>query len=196
MNLKETKNLLDLPPDLPVPVDDGACDHLPGMTVPGVRLRTTGDRWLDLREQSGQRTVVFVYPRTGEPDKPVPEGWDLIPGARGCTPQSCGFRDRFEEFRRLGFDVFGASAQTTEYQREFVRRIGMPFEFLSDDEGALAAALRLPSFEYGGKRLLKRLALVLNEGKIIRVFYPVFPPNDNARAVLAWIQDHFKQERT
>ncbi len=190
-----TRNLFDLPPGLPVPVDDGACGHLPGLAVPSVRLRTTGGRWIDLREQSGRPTIVFVYPRTGEPDMPAPADWDLIPGARGCTPQSCGFRDLFDDFQRLGFDVFGASSQTTDYQQEFVRRTRMPFEFLSDEEARLAAALRLPSFEYAGERLLKRLALVFNEGRIVHVFYPVFPPDKNAQTVLSWIRNHFAQER-
>lgn len=184
------RDLTRLPSGLPVPVDDGACDHLKGAPVPSLRLRTTGGRWVDLKEESARPTVVFVYPRTGEPDRPAPPDWDLIPGARGCTPQSRGFRDLFGEFRRLGVQVFGASSQTTEYQAEFVRRNHIPFEILSDEESKLTAALRLPTFEYGGRRLMKRLALILDEGKVAQVFYPVFPPDKNAETVLSWIRDN------
>ncbi|MDE2141232.1 MAG: peroxiredoxin [Elusimicrobia bacterium] len=183
------RDLTTLPPGLPVPADDGACDHLQDMRVPSLRLRTTADRWVDLKEEAGRPTVVFVYPRTGEPAQPAPPDWDLIPGARGCTPQSCGFRDLFDEFRRLGFQVFGASSQTTEYQSEFVVRNHIPFEVLSDAEWAMTAALNLPTFEYRGLRLIKRIALVLDQGRIVKVFYPVFPPNKNAETVLSWIRE-------
>jgi peroxiredoxin len=182
------RDLTRLPPGLPVPVDDGACAHLAGAAVPSVELATTGGREIDLREEAARPTVVFVYPRTGEPDKPVPPDWDLIPGARGCTPQSCGFRDLHGEFARLGFQVFGVSSQTTAYQREFVARNHIPFEILSDERSELTRRLRLPTFEYRGTRLMKRLALVLEERAIAGVFYPVFPPNENAATVLAWIR--------
>ncbi|MGE0634435.1 MAG: peroxiredoxin, partial [Pseudobdellovibrionaceae bacterium] len=128
------------------------------------------------------------YPRTGEPSKPAPPDWDLIPGARGCTPQSCGFRDLYREFQSLGFQVFGLSSQDTDYQKEFVNRNHIPFEILSDAEFALTDSLRLPTFVYNGMRLIKRMAWVIEDGKITKVFYPVFPPTENAATVLAWLR--------
>lgn len=181
------KDLYNLPPDLPVPIDDGACDHLPGLLVPSIKIKTTSDTWVELKEIARNPSVIFFYPRTGEPDKPTPPGWDLIPGARGCTPQSCSFRDFYAEFKTAGYEVFGASSQTTDYQKEFVARNHIPFEILSDSEFKLTEALKLPTFTYNGMRLIKRMALVLNDGKVQKVFYPVFPPNENAATVLAWI---------
>jgi peroxiredoxin len=179
-------NLYELPEDLPVPADDGACDHLEGMVLPSVSLMSTDRRKVDLAALRG-RTVVYCYPRTGLPDRDPPPGWDEIPGARGCTPQSCGFRDRFEELRGLKAQLFGLSTQDTDYQVELVRRLRLPFEILSDSTLAFAVALRLPTFEIAGMTLIKRLTLVVDEGRIVKVFYPVFPPNQNAREVMSWL---------
>jgi peroxiredoxin len=180
---------MKLPENLPVPQDDGACDHLKGLEFPSILLRSTNGRLVDLAEEAAIATVVFFYPRTGTPSEPAPLDWDLIPGARGCTPQSCGFRDLYSEFRELGFRLFGASSQTTEYQEEFVSRNHIPFEILSDADFKLTDALGLPTFVFGGSRLIKRLAIVLQEGRIAKVFYPVFPPNENAANVLTWIRE-------
>lgn len=181
------RDLFELPANLPVPKDDGACAHLTGAPLPDVKLATTEGRALDLR--AIERAVVFIYPRTGEPHLPAPPDWDLIPGARGCTPQSCGFRDLYAEFRALGYAVYGASTQTTEYQREFVARNHIPFEILSDAGFALTDALRLPTFVYAGERLIKRMAWVVEAGRIRHVFYPVFPPHENAARVIEWLRD-------
>lgn len=181
-------DLLNLPKKLPVPQDDGACAHLEGLTVPAVTLQSTDGRIVDLAAESQKPTIIFFYPRTGEPSKPAPADWDLIPGARGCTPQSCGFRDIYSDFQKHSFNVFGASSQTTDYQKEFVIRNHIPFEILSDVEFKLTDALNLPTFRYGEMRLIKRLALVLDNGRIKKVFYPVFPPNKNAETVLGWIK--------
>src|SRR5689334_23182302 len=181
-------NPLDLPPNLPVPVDDGAADHLTGMRVPSIPLPSTSGGPIDLSVLKG-RTVVYCYPRTGRPDQEVPKGWDEIPGARGCTPQSCAFRDHYGEFEALGTRVFGLSTQTTGYQREAVTRLRLPFDLLSDKDLAFARALRLPTFEFewtfGAEPavLIKRLTLVLTDGRIEQVFYPVFPPDRNAEQV-------------
>lgn len=175
-----------LPNGLPVPEDDGACDHLPGRELPALALPSTAGWGVDLAELRG-RTVVYCYPRTGRPDEEMPEGWDEIPGARGCTPQSCGFRDRHVEFRGLGARVFGLSAQSTEYQREAARRLGLQFELLGDEELRFARALELPTFEAAGMTLIKRLTLVVRDARIEKVFYPVFPPDANAGAVISYL---------
>jgi peroxiredoxin len=181
-------SLTELPPDLPVPKDDGAADHLRGMRMPHVSLRSTGGRDVDVADLGEQRTVVYFYPRTGRPDRPVPAGWDAIPGARGCTPESCAFRDHFAEITALGARVYGASTQDTDYQREAAERLHLPFELLSDSEFALTDALRLPTFDFEGVRLLKRLTLIVRAGRIEHVFYPVFPPDRHADEVLAWLR--------
>ena len=183
-------NQFPLPPDLPRPVDDGAASHLVGMALPNIALRSTAGRVVDLARSSALQTVVYCYPMTGVPGKPLPEGWDAIPGARGCTPQSCNFRDQHEEFRRCGAQVFGLSTQTTEYQQEMAARLHLPFEVLSDAEFALTNALRLPTFEVAGTRLLKRLTLIIRSGRIAHVFYPVFPPNESADQALRWLREH------
>jgi peroxiredoxin len=182
-------SLYELPPDLPVPVDDGACDHLTGLRVPSILLPSTAGRLVDLAGLVG-RTVVYCYPRTGRPDVDPPAGWNQIPGARGCTPQSCAFRDHHDEVRALGAELFGLSAQGTEYQREAVARLRLPFELLSDERLAFAHALRLPTFEVEAMTLIKRLTLVLEDGVIEAVFYPVFPPGQNAVDVIAWLSRH------
>lgn len=182
------RDLLSLPKDLPVPEDDGACHHLLGMNVPEIELRSTSGRTVNLGVETESPTVLFFYPRTGEPDKPAPDSWDLIPGARGCTPQSCGFRDSYDEFLDEKVKVFGVSSQTSEYQKEFVARMHIPFEILSDDRFHLTDKLKLPTFEFDSQKLIKRMALAINRRKIIRVFYPVFPPDKNAETVLRWIR--------
>jgi len=178
---------MTLPPNLPVPKDDGGARHLVGMRMPFVTLTSTANRRVNLADLAKERTVVYCYPRTGAPGQPVPKGWDDIPGARGCTPESCGFRDHHHALQALHVRVFGLSTQTTEYQREAVERLHLPFEILSDADFALTNALRLPTFEFEGIRLLKRLTMVVSDGKIEKVFYPVFPPDKHAEEVIAWL---------
>jgi peroxiredoxin len=172
---------------IPAPVDDGAARHLPGMKLPLLPLPATDGTTVDLSTLPGI-VVVFAYPRTGRPGVENPEGWDLIPGARGCTPQSCAFRDLFAELQALGVHrLFGLSTQSTEYQREAADPLHLPFPILSDEHLSLANAMRLPTFETSGMKLLKRLALVVTDGVIEHVFYPVFPPDRNAADVAAWL---------
>jgi len=178
-----------LPAELPAPQDDGAARHLAGMRLPSLALAATDGSQVDLSKLSG-RTVVYVYPRTGVPGQPLPEGWNEIPGARGCTPQSCGFRDHFGDLKRLGITrVFGLSTQDSAYQREAVERLHLPFPVLSDERLALTRALDLPTFTTSGMTLLKRMALIIDEGVINKVFYPVFPPDKNAEEVIAWLRN-------
>ncbi len=185
----------ELPKDLPVPVDDGACDHLPGMRVPSVPLLSTAGHNVDLASLKG-RTGVYCYPRTGRPGQEPPKGWNDIPGARGCTPQACAFRDHHQGLRELGVQLFGLSTQETDYQREAVERLHLPFELLSDDKLAFAHALRLPTFEVESMTLIKRLTLIIRDGTIEKVFYPVFPPDENAQAVIDWLyQNLLKGQR-
>lgn len=182
------RNLMQLPPDLPVPVDDGAARHLAGLKVPDVALAATDGSSVNLSRLSG-RTIVYAYPRTGEPGKPAIDGWDAIPGARGCTPQSCAFRDHHAALAELGVaQLFGLSTQDTDYQREAVARLHLPFRLLSDADLRLARALNLPTFAIAGMTLLKRLTLVIDDGVITKVFYPVFPPDRNAEEVIAWLK--------
>lgn len=176
-----------LPPDLPVPEDDGAANHLPGAEVPGLVLQSTAGH-LDLVREAAGRLVLYVYPRTGRPGVEPPAGWDETPGARGCTPQSCGYRDHADEFRELGARVLGLSAQSIDDQQEAVDRLHLPHPVISDPELRLAGALDLPTFEFDGARLYKRLSLVAEKGRIVKVFYPVFPPDENAAEVLAWLR--------
>lgn len=180
-----------LPADLPQPQDDGAADHLAGLEMPALTLpSTSGDRVALNRLGSG-RTVLYCYPLTGRPGVDLPEGWDSIPGARGCTPEACGFRDHHADLLDAGAArVLGLSSQDTGYQREVVERLGLPFAMLSDTELGLARELRLPTFEAGGSILFTRLTLVIRDGVIEHVFYPVFPPNEHAREVLTWLRSH------
>src|SRR5512146_3343660 len=181
-------NVHELPADLPVPRDDGACAHLAGMTLPPVPLNSTAGRSVDLSKLAG-RTVVYCYPRTGRPDQELPTGWNAIPGARGCTPQSCGCRNNYRELRHAGVDhLFGLSTQDTAYQREAVERLHLPFELLSDEKLEFAKALRLPTFEVDGMTLIRRLTLILRDGAIEKVFYPVFPPDRSATEVIDWLR--------
>jgi peroxiredoxin (alkyl hydroperoxide reductase subunit C) len=175
-----------LPDDLPVPIDDGACAHLPGMVLPSLALAATDGTSVDLSALRG-RSVVFAYPRTGRPGQPsLADDWNSIPGARGCTPQTCGYRDLAGEFDRLGYRIFGLSTQDSSYQREMATRLKLPFPVLSDARLELAAALALPIMTVAGHRLIKRLALAIEDGRIVHVWYPVFPPDANAATVLAW----------
>ena len=176
-----------LPPDLPVPEDDGTADHLPGLALPALALPSTLGGTADLAELARDRLVAYVYPRTGTPGQPLIQGWDDIPGARGCTPQSCAYRDALAEFSGLGASVIGVSAQTSAEQAEFAAREHIPFSLLSDSGLLLAAALHLPTFEAGGMTLYRRLTLVAEAGRIVKAFYPVFPPDRDAAAVLAWL---------
>src|ERR1051326_1643595 len=181
-------NPLELPDDLPVPVDDGAARHLPGMALPAVTLTATDGARVNLTRLAG-RTVVYIYPRTGRPGQAMPTGWNGIPGARGCTPQSCSFRDHFDELRALGVrQLYGISTQDSDYQREAGDRLPLPFAILSDAGFALQRALNLPTFAVDGMVLLKRMALVIDDGKIAKVFYPVFPPDRSAAEVIAWLR--------
>jgi peroxiredoxin len=173
---------------LPAPVDDGAARHLPGLTIPEVTLPATGGSDVSLASLSG-RTVVYAYPLTGRPGAPLPEGWDEIPGARGCTPQNCAFRDHYAELLAAGADcVFGLSTQDTAYQTEAAERLHLPFPILSDAALRLTTALKLPVMLVDGATLLKRMALIIDDGVITHVFYPVFPPDRNAAEVLAWLR--------
>ena len=172
---------------IPAPQDDGAARHLRGAMLPSLALPATDGKSVDLSKLPG-RTVVYAYPRTGKPGVPNPTGWDMIPGARGCSPQSCAFRDHFAELKRLGVaQVFGLSTQDTAYQKEAAERLHLPFPLLSDAAFALARALRLPTFEVDAMTLLKRVTLVIDSGRITHVFYPVFPPDQNAALVVEWL---------
>lgn len=185
--MARAQNPHELPNDLPVPTDDGAADHLQGMRLPPVVLVSTAGETVDLSALPG-RTVVYCYPMTGRPGGDLPQGWDEIPGARGCTPQSCSFRDHHVELQALGARVFGLSTQDTEYQSEAAGRLRLPFALLSDAELAFAGALGLPTFEVEGTVLLKRLTLVIEGGRIEKVFYPVFPPDKSAAQVVEWLE--------
>jgi peroxiredoxin len=177
-----------LPADLPAPQDDGGARHLTGLKLPSVTLAATDGSQVDLSKLAG-RTLVYIYPRTGVPGQASPDGWDAIPGARGCTPQSCSFRDHFAELKQLGVaQLYGLSTQDSAYQREAAERLHLPFPVLSDESLALARAIKLPTFTVAGMTLHKRMALVIDDGVIGKVFYPVFPPDKNAEEVIAWLQ--------
>lgn len=187
--MTRTDDVEALPPDLPIPIDDGACDHLPGMRLPSAALPSTAGDRIDLAALPG-RSVVYAFPRTGRPDQALPTGWNTIPGARGCTPQSGAYRDHHAALAALGVRVFGLSTQETAYQREAVDRLRLPFPLLSDADLAFATALRLPTFAVDGMTLIKRLTLIVSDGRIERVFYPVFPPDADAGRVAAWLSSH------
>ncbi len=181
-----------LPADLPVPEDDGAADHLPGLTLPPVELASTagGSVSLDALGRRLPRTVLYVYPMTGRPGADLPEGWDSIPGARGCTPESCAFRDHHADLAAAGADVYGLSTLSTADQAEAAGRLHLPFPLLSDEDAQLAAPpLALPTFEAGGRLRYRRLTLVIAAGRIEHAFYPVFPPDGHAAEVLAWLRN-------
>src|SRR5262249_2086527 len=179
-------NFYELPKGLPVPTDDGACDHLRGLRLPSVSLISTAGSAVDVANLSG-RIIIYCYPRTGRPGQLLPTGWNEIPGARGCTPQSCGFRDHFAELEALGVRVYGLSTQDTNYQKEVVQRLNLPFELLSDSDLAFARNLQLPVFQVESMVLIKRLTLISDDGQISKVFYPVFPPDRNVDEVIEWL---------
>ncbi|MCG7205451.1 redoxin family protein [Streptomyces arenae] len=180
-----------LPADLPVPEDDGAAAHLPGRKVPHLELHATGGDAVRLDALGAGRTVIYIYPLTGRPGVDLPDGWDSIPGARGCTPEACGFRDHYQDLLAAGADgVFGLSSQATEYQGEVVERLHLPFQMLSDPARSLARELSLPTFETSGLTLYKRLTLIIRDGVIEHAFYPVFPPNEHADQILTWLRDN------
>jgi peroxiredoxin len=186
------RNLLEVDwSKIPAPVDDGGAAHLVGMKIPPVSLRATDDTMVTLSELPG-RVVVFAYPRTGEPGKiALVDDWDMIPGARGCTPQTCAFRDLFADLKTAGAShVFGLSTQDNAYQTEMASRLHLPFPVLSDEKLELTGALRLPTMEVAGLTLIKRLTLVIDDASITHVFYPVFPPDQNAAEVLAWLKEN------
>ncbi len=180
-------NPFPLPPDLPQPVDDGAAARLEGVVLPDLALPTTDGALVNLRELRG-RWVIYVYPMTGRPGLPLPDGWDGIPGARGCTPQSCSFRDHYKDLKELGTDVLGLSSQSSDYQREARDRLHLPFQLLSDQSLHLKQTLGLPTFSVAGMELFKRITLIILDGKITKLFYPVFPPDRSADEVLSWLR--------
>lgn len=180
-------NLNQLPTDLPAPKDDGAANHLVGMRLPNISLSTTRDSKLNLGQFQG-RLVIYCYPMTGQPNVALPEGWDQIPGARGCTPQSCSFRDHYQELRSLGAEVVGLSVQSTEYQQEMAQRLHLPFAVLSDADYQLQSALQLPTFVAAGMTLLKRITLIANDGVVEAVHYPIFPSDSDP----PWVIDYLK----
>jgi peroxiredoxin len=180
---------LSLPSDLPKPEDDGAADHLAGMAVPHLALHSTTGEDVALDELGAGRTVLYIYPLTGRPGVDLPDDWDAIPGARGCTPEACGFRDHHADLEAAGASaVYGLSSQTTDYQAEFADRLALPFGILSDPGLQLAGALRLPTFTADGRQLYKRLTLILAGGRVEHAFYPIFPPDQHAAEVLDWLR--------
>ena len=183
-------NLNELPANLPRPTDDGGARHLKGMAMPDLELPSTANRRVNLSKIGAPRVVIYAYPMTGRPDRQLPKGWDDIPGARGCTPETCGFRDHHKDLAKLHTEVFGVSTQDTPYQQEMVKRLEVPFEVLSDDHLLLTRALNLPTFTVDGMTLMKRLTLVVKNGRIEHVFYPVFPPDKHAEEVIAWLKAH------
>jgi peroxiredoxin len=182
-------NLPNLPKGLPVSEDDDATAHLTGLHLPAITLPGTDAQMIDLQHLKG-RWVVYIYPMTGRPDVPLPDGWDAIPGARGCTPQACSFRDHYHELKALNTDILGLSAQTTAYQKEARDRLHLPFQLLSDNSLQLKQLLGLPTFNAGGMEFYKRLTLIVEDGRIVQVFYPVLSPDHNVDDVLAWLQGH------
>lgn len=180
-----------LPAGLPVPLDDGAAAHLPGRAMPRLSLPTTDGRDIDLAELGAGRTVIYIYPRTGQPGEALPEGWDQIPGARGCTPEACGFRDHHAELLAAGAGaVYGLSSQDSDYQREVVERLHLPFPMICDEQLQLARELQLPTFTISGMTLYRRLTMIVTDGRIEHVFYPIFPPDEHAQQVLDWLSEH------
>jgi len=180
-------NLNQLPTDLPVPQDDGSASHLMGMRLPNIELLATNGKSIHLGELKG-RLVIYCYPMTGQPNVPLPDGWDQIPGARGCTPQSCSFRDHYQELQALGAEVIGLSVQTTDYQKEMADRLHLPFPVVSDANYQFQKALNLPIFVAAGMTLLKRVTLIANDGVIEAVHYPIFPSDSDP----AWVINYLR----
>lgn len=180
---------LDLPADLPAPVDDGACDHLPGMAMPQIRLPTTGGGTIDLGHLP-DRTVLYAYPRTRPPGEAARDDWDAIPGARGCTPEACAFRDHHAELRELGASIWGLSTQPVPFQEEVVERLHLPFALISDERLEFVQALRLPVMVFDGETLIRRLTMVIRGNAVEHVFCPIFPPDRHAADVRDWLAAH------
>lgn len=183
------QQLNSLPDNLPIPLDDGACRHLIEQLIPNIALKSTNNDLINTSKIKGW-VVIYCYPKTGHPDKQLPEGWDSIPGARGCTPQSCAYRDHFQTLTQLNTQVFGLSTQDTEYQKEAADRLHLPYPLLSDFELKFSDSLALPTFEFNGTRLNKRVTLIAYNGVIKHYFYPVFPPDQNATEVISWLSHH------
>jgi peroxiredoxin len=182
-------NYNQLPPDLPIPIDDGATNHLIGMTLPNISLKSTRGDSINLRSIRGN-VVIYCYPMTGQPNVPLPEGWDQIPGARGCTPQSCSFRDHYQELQALGAEVIGLSVQTSDYQKEMTDRLHLPFPVVSDSNYEFQKAMNMPTFVAAGMILLKRVTLLAKNGVIKAVHYPIFPSDSDP----AWVIDYLKRQ--
>jgi len=180
-------SLEQLPSNLPVPLDDGAARHLPGLEMPHLHFPATTGGTIDISAVGSPRAVIYIYPMTGRPGVPLPTDWDLIPGARGCTPEACAFRDHYAELKAAGSEVYGLSSQTTDYQAEAAQRLNLPFALLSDERMELADALHLPTFAVDELVLYKRLTLIVRAGRIEHVFYPIFPPDRHADEVLDWL---------
>ena len=181
----------ELPPNLPVPQDNGASSHLLGKSLPNIILRSTSGKRVNMSHVRGQ-AVFFCYPMTGQPGVKLPDGWDSIPGARGCTPQSCSFRDRYQELQAFNTQVYGISTQKSSTQLEAVERLHLPYELLSDADFKLTTSLQLPTFEVENRRFIKRLTLIVRGSEIVKVFYPIFPPEKNVMDVVEWL----KQEQS
>ncbi|KAG9946547.1 thioredoxin-like protein, partial [Aureobasidium melanogenum] len=177
------------PSDIPIPTDDGACDHLTGMTMPPLSLPATDESTVKVSALQGL-VIIFCYPRTGAPGETIPDAWNSIPGARGCTPQACSFRDTQKELKTAGVNkIFGLSTQSTPYQKEVKTRLNLPYELLSDEKLDFVEALGLPTIDWKGKKLTKRITLAMMQGKIVKVWYPVFPPDKSAQQVLDWLEE-------
>lgn len=189
------KNLNKLPDDLPIPVDDGACDHLTGSRIPSVSLKGTSDTITEPGSIEGT-VVIFFYPMNGRPDSPPMIGWNDIPGARGCTPQSCSFRDNYSKLEKLGVKVFGISSQPLSDQKEANFRLNLPFELLNDSQLELTKAMNLPTFEYESSTYIKRITIISENGVIKKTFYPVFPPDENVSDVIGWLEHNNKLQPT
>lgn len=178
-----------LPDGLPVPVDDGAAEHLPGSPLPALEMRTTNGEAVELDQLGSGRSILYFYPLTGRPGVDLPDGWDNIPGARGCTTEACDFRDHHADLIAAGVEtVYGISSQDNDYQRELVERLRLPFSMLADPDLTIASALGLPTFTAGGQRLYRRLTLIVDDGRVDHVFYPIFPPNEHAQKILTWLR--------
>lgn len=182
-------NLSQLPTDLPIPEDDGSTNHLRGMKLPNLALSATNGKTVNFANIKG-KLVIYCYPMTGQPNVALPDGWDQIPGARGCTPQSCSFRDHYQELQALGAEVVGLSVQSTEYQKEMADRLHLPFSVLSDANYQFQKALNMPTFEAAGMTLLKRVTLIANNGVIDAVHYPIFPSDSDPEWVMAYLKNH------
>ena len=184
--------LTDLPENLPAPQNDGACDHLADKPLPKINLKSTSGHTVDLSTFI-EKTVLYLYPMTGQPGVPLPDGWDEIPGARGCTPQSCSFRDHKAELAELGTQVFGVSTQNSDYQQEARQRLHLPFDLLSDEKLLLKTKLNIPTFQVQSMELYKRVTLIIENAVIKKVFYPVFPPDQSAAQVIFWLKENASQ---